>query len=102
VEVERSEAIDLRENTQQPEAYLKEVLAEIGHLERSGPNHGTWTLQENYTTAVPEVRKDEMEAGGSQDLEMVPYNCKMEYSFGPSQDNSEFKARPPLFISNHL
>ena len=38
----------LRERTQQPEAYLKEVLAEIAFLHRSGEFNGTWELLANY------------------------------------------------------
>ncbi|KAH9924104.1 transcription initiation factor IIF beta subunit [Amylocystis lapponica] len=34
----------LRERTQQPEAYLKEVLSEIATLHRSGEYNGTWEL----------------------------------------------------------
>jgi transcription initiation factor TFIIF subunit beta len=76
---------DLRAKTQQPEAYLKEVLAEIGHLERSGPNNGTWRLQESYALEIPEVKEDEMEVD--------PY--KMEYPLEPSQNNSEFDYGEP-------
>ncbi|KAH8831735.1 transcription initiation factor IIF, beta subunit-domain-containing protein [Flagelloscypha sp. PMI_526] len=38
----------LREKTQQPEAYLKEVLGEIGFLHRSGEFNGTWELKETF------------------------------------------------------
>ncbi|KAI0950676.1 hypothetical protein AcW1_007923 [Taiwanofungus camphoratus] len=38
----------LRERTQQPEAYLKEVLGEIAFLHRSGEHNGTWELMANY------------------------------------------------------
>jgi transcription initiation factor TFIIF subunit beta len=34
----------LREKTQQPEVYLKEVLSEIASLHRSGEFNGTWEL----------------------------------------------------------
>jgi transcription initiation factor TFIIF subunit beta len=34
----------LREKTQQPEAYLKEVLSEIAILHRKGEFNGTWEL----------------------------------------------------------
>jgi transcription initiation factor TFIIF subunit beta len=34
----------LREKTQQPEVYLKEVLSEIATLHRSGEFNGTWEL----------------------------------------------------------
>ncbi|EMD31465.1 hypothetical protein CERSUDRAFT_119685 [Gelatoporia subvermispora B] len=38
----------LRERTQQPEAYLKEVLGEIAFLHRAGEHSGTWELLANY------------------------------------------------------
>jgi len=38
----------LRERTQQPEAYLKEVLSEVAFLHRSGEHNGTWELLANY------------------------------------------------------
>lgn len=38
----------LRERTQQPEAYLKEVLSEIAFLHRSGEYNGLWELLPNY------------------------------------------------------
>jgi len=38
----------LREKTQQPEAYLKEVLSEIAFLHRSGDYNGLWELRENF------------------------------------------------------
>lgn len=38
----------LREKTQQPEAYLKEVLSEIATLHRSGEFNGTWELMPSF------------------------------------------------------
>jgi transcription initiation factor TFIIF subunit beta len=38
----------LREKTQQPEAYLKEVLSEVAFLHRSGEYNGLWELKDNY------------------------------------------------------
>lgn len=38
----------LRERTQQPEAYLKDVLSEIAFLHRSGEFNGSWELLANY------------------------------------------------------
>lgn len=38
----------LRERTQQPEAYLKEVLSEIATMHRSGEHNGTWELKANF------------------------------------------------------
>ncbi|KAF9261385.1 hypothetical protein L218DRAFT_930860 [Marasmius fiardii PR-910] len=38
----------LREKTQQPEVYLKEVLAEVAFLHRSGEHNGMWELKDNF------------------------------------------------------
>ncbi len=38
----------LRDKTQQPEAYLKEVLSEIAFLHRSGEHNGMWELKDNF------------------------------------------------------
>ncbi|KAI0080933.1 transcription initiation factor IIF beta subunit [Panus rudis PR-1116 ss-1] len=38
----------LRERTQQPEVYLKEVLNEIAFLHRSGEHNGQWELMANF------------------------------------------------------
>ncbi|KAI0052342.1 hypothetical protein FA95DRAFT_1483907 [Auriscalpium vulgare] len=38
----------LREKTQQPENYLKEVLSEIAVLHRSGEHNGTWELKPSF------------------------------------------------------
>lgn len=38
----------LREKTQQPEVYLKEVLSEIASLHRSGEFNGTWELMPSF------------------------------------------------------
>ncbi|KAG6902156.1 hypothetical protein C0995_003630 [Termitomyces sp. Mi166 len=38
----------LREKTQQPEVYLKEVLSEVAFLHRSGEYNGLWELKDNY------------------------------------------------------
>ena len=38
----------LRDRTQQPEAYLKEVLSEIADLNRSGEFNGTCELKPNF------------------------------------------------------
>lgn len=38
----------LRDRTQQPEAYLKEVLSEIADLNRSGEFNGTWELKDTF------------------------------------------------------
>lgn len=38
----------LREKTQQPEAYLKEVLSEVAFLHRSGEYNGLWELKDTF------------------------------------------------------
>jgi transcription initiation factor TFIIF subunit beta len=38
----------LREKTQQPEVYLKEVLSEIATLHRYGEFSGTWELMQSF------------------------------------------------------
>jgi transcription initiation factor TFIIF subunit beta len=38
----------LRERTQQPEAYLKEVLTAIATLNRSGEHNGLWELNDVF------------------------------------------------------
>lgn len=38
----------LRDKTQQPEAYLKEVLSDIAFLHRAGEHNGLWELLANF------------------------------------------------------
>lgn len=47
-ETERWGLRPLRERTQQPEVYLKEVLSEVAILHRSGEYNGLWELKENF------------------------------------------------------
>lgn len=42
---------DLQKQTDQPAAWLKEVLQGIGVLNRKGPNMGLWELQREYRHA---------------------------------------------------
>ncbi|KAH9957129.1 transcription initiation factor IIF, beta subunit-domain-containing protein [Russula dissimulans] len=51
----------LRERTQQPEVYLKEVLSEIASLHRSGEFNGTWEL-------MPSFKGDGIKAEGMSQL----------------------------------
>jgi len=51
----------LREKTQQPEGYLKEVLSEIATLHRSGEFNGTWEL-------MPSFKGDGIKAEGMSQL----------------------------------
>lgn len=41
-----------RARTEQPETYLKEVLADIGQLNKRGPYTGMWSLQDTYKKKV--------------------------------------------------
>lgn len=41
----------LRDKTQQPEVYLKEVLSEIAFLHKSGEHNGLWELQDAFKDA---------------------------------------------------
>ncbi|KAK2464601.1 hypothetical protein APHAL10511_003390 [Amanita phalloides] len=45
----------LREKTQQPEAYLKEVLSEVAFLHRSGEYNGLWELKDNFKGGADRV-----------------------------------------------
>jgi transcription initiation factor TFIIF subunit beta len=46
----------LRERTQQPEVYLKEVLSDIAFLHRSGEHNGLWELKANFKDDLSTVR----------------------------------------------
>ncbi|OCB91331.1 transcription initiation factor IIF, beta subunit [Sanghuangporus baumii] len=48
----RWSAKDLRSRTEQPEAYLKEVLGEIADLHRSGEFNGLYELKANFKDSV--------------------------------------------------
>ncbi|KAH6913608.1 transcription initiation factor IIF, beta subunit [Coprinopsis sp. MPI-PUGE-AT-0042] len=58
----------LREKTQQPEAYLKEVLSEVASLNRSGEHNGLWELKETFKNN-PAMKAEAM-AGTSGDYKM--------------------------------
>jgi len=45
----------LREKTQQPEVYLKEILNEIAFLHRSGEFNGTWELKPSFKEGAVRV-----------------------------------------------
>ena len=45
-------ARELRQRTEQPEAYLKEVLQEIADLHRSGEHTGMYELKPNFRESV--------------------------------------------------
>ena len=48
----RWSAKDLRSRTEQPEAYLKEVLGEIADIHRSGEYNGLYELKANFKDSV--------------------------------------------------
>ncbi|KAG6331131.1 hypothetical protein ID866_7958 [Astraeus odoratus] len=54
----------LRERTQQPEVYLKEILNEIAHLHRSGEHNGMWELSEIFVRDG--VKAENVPASSSQ------------------------------------
>ncbi|KAF8621292.1 hypothetical protein AX15_007890 [Amanita polypyramis BW_CC] len=58
----------LRERTQQPEAYLKEVLSEVAFLHRSGEYNGLWELKDNFKGEADQVieMQHSLGVGGSQ------------------------------------
>ncbi|KAF8972344.1 transcription initiation factor IIF, beta subunit [Flammula alnicola] len=49
----------LRDKTQQPEVYLKEVLSEIAFLHKSGEHNGLWELQDAYKDSSMKAENDE-------------------------------------------
>ncbi|KAG6813883.1 hypothetical protein H0H92_006290 [Tricholoma furcatifolium] len=62
----------LREKTQQPEVYLKEVLSEVAFLHRSGEYNGLWELKDNYKE--PGIKAENVPPGpsglGTSDMKM--------------------------------
>jgi len=66
----------LREKTQQPEVYLKEVLAEIAFLHKSGEHNGFWELKEVF-------KDDGMKA------ENVPGPSDMKMEVDDEEDDEE-------------
>ncbi|KAG2076520.1 hypothetical protein BDR04DRAFT_1089657 [Suillus decipiens] len=75
----------LRERTQQPEAYLKEVLLAIATLNRSGEYNGTWELNEVF---AKEGMKSENVPGPSSLPEGVSGDIGMdEYDEDEDEDD---------------
>lgn len=57
---------DLRIKTVQPEAYLKEVLGDIGTFHKNGPNTNMWSLKPEYmATVMSGGQRAAMAASGS-------------------------------------
>jgi transcription initiation factor TFIIF subunit beta len=55
----------LRQETQQPEAYLKDVLSTIGDLHKRGPYTGNWSLKSEFRDAPREKAAPPVQASGS-------------------------------------
>jgi transcription initiation factor TFIIF subunit beta len=47
---------ELRRRTEQPEAYLKEVMNELGVLHKSGPNANMWSLKQSFLSTLNKTR----------------------------------------------
>jgi transcription initiation factor TFIIF subunit beta len=58
---------DLRARTNQPEAYLKEIMAEIGTFHRTGQNNNMWSLNEMFATGAPPPADAMAEGGPDED-----------------------------------
>ena len=61
----------LRDELHQPEAYLKELLADIADLVRSGPFNGHYTLKESYRQETYNLEVKEEMAPEESDLEAL-------------------------------
>jgi transcription initiation factor TFIIF subunit beta len=53
----------LKEKTNQPETWLKEVLSEVGVLQKRGPYVGLWSLMENYRKGLDGAGEGDEGAG---------------------------------------
>jgi transcription initiation factor TFIIF subunit beta len=62
----------LREVTNQPEAYLKEVLEEIAIMNRSGPYNGKWSLKPEFKHGSSEggSANNAIDVDGDEDVEL--------------------------------
>ncbi|KAI9057199.1 hypothetical protein FKP32DRAFT_1669732 [Trametes sanguinea] len=58
----------LRERTQQPEAYLKEILAEIAYTHKTGQHRGLWELSAIYKYKASILHESSGQAGRGTDL----------------------------------
>jgi len=64
----------LRERTQQPEVYLKEILNEIASLHRSGEHNGLWELSEVFKTDGIKAENVPLPSGSQADVKMDDYD----------------------------
>lgn len=69
---------ELRQQVQQPETYLREVLNEIAVLERSGPNNGMYRLTENYKAA--NIGPEDGEDDDDDDIVEMKVDGQQQYS----------------------
>ncbi|TFK49798.1 hypothetical protein OE88DRAFT_1662476 [Heliocybe sulcata] len=78
----------LRERTQQPEAYLKEVLSEIASLHRSGEFSGLWELKSSFKD---DGVKPEGAAGSSMhtDLSQMPPDSMKDEDDDEDEDEDD-------------
>lgn len=71
----------LREKTQQPEVYLKEVLSDIATLHKSGEHNGLWELKPNF--------KDREVKGENVPMSSIPGDVKMEDDEDDDEDDDD-------------
>lgn len=74
----------LREKTQQPEAYLKEVLSEVAFLHRSGEHNGLWELKDNFKDE--NIRAENIPRPDTVGVGTVTSDIKME---GDDEDQED-------------
>jgi transcription initiation factor TFIIF subunit beta len=64
---------DLRQKTQQPEAYLKEVLSEIATLHRSGDHSSMWELKAGIGFEDPNAQGGSSQTAGLYQMKAEDY-----------------------------
>jgi transcription initiation factor TFIIF subunit beta len=76
---------DLRQRTQQPEAYLKEVLSDIATLNRAGEHASMWELKPNFVEADAKGEAGQAAAG----LYQMPYTKAEDYNAEDDDEEEE-------------
>ncbi|THH07324.1 hypothetical protein EW145_g3464 [Phellinidium pouzarii] len=79
-------AKDLRSRTEQPEAYLKEVLGEIADLHRSGEFNGLYELKSNFKDSVKSEAGEYLGAAGAL---MQATKTEPDVDLGNDDDDSD-------------
>lgn len=79
----------LKQRTQQPEAYLKEILGEIGVLVKRGPYVGCWTLMEIYKTPAKQPEAAASGSGGNGGVKTEVGAVKTEAGGGGDDDEDD-------------